>query len=432
MSELPLHGPGWGQRRLAPPLPDQHWPFAREERRSSLLLVLPLVAYRRGEARYIDDQAANGLSQWLRHFERVTLCLKVVPGEPPEDFVEIDEPVFDGRLALEELPPGWTPGAHVKAYPAVRRRLSALIDAHDFLQFALMGGWGDWATLGIRLATARGRKCSVWTDRVESEVLRAEAARSGGLRRLSRQLNSRVARRNEALAVRLATLGLFHGKDTFDRFSPHSARPFLVHDIHLKPEDRIDEAELVAKLAACGAGPLKIVYAGRAHPDKGVMDWVAVLHRVHSAGVPIEARWYGQGPQLDEARARVERLGLADVVRFPGPLFDREELLARLREAHVMLFCHLTPESPRCLIEALAAGTPIVGYRSSYSEDLITEHGGGVLTAMQPAPLAAQVIALARDRTALAALIGNAARDGHAMNDEAVFEHRANLMKHYT
>lgn len=432
MSELRPHKPDWGQRRLAPPLPDQQWPFALQPGRSALLLVLPLVAYRRGRGLFIDDQAANGLSQWLRHFERVTLCMKVVPGEPPEDFVEIDEQEFGGRLALEVLPLGWTPAAHVRAYPGVRRRLARLIDRHDYLQFALMGGWGDWSTLGVRLAAARGRKCSVWTDRVESEVLRAEAARSSGLRRLSRQLNAFVARRNETRAVARATLGLFHGKDTFDRFGPNSPRPYLVHDIHIKPDNRISEAELAAKLDRCGEGPLRIVYAGRAHPDKGVMDWIAVLDRVRGGGAAVEARWFGQGPELDAARERVEQLGLGDVVQFPGPLFDREELLLRLREAHVMLFCHLTPESPRCLIEALAAGTPIVGYRSSYSEDLIADHGGGVLTDMAPEALATQVIALARDRAALAALIGNAARDGYAMNDEAVFEHRAGLMKQYT
>lgn len=417
---------------MAPPLSEASWPLQPPPGQSSLLLVLPLGAYRRDRALYIDDQAANGLAQWLRHFERVTLCVKVLEGEPPADFVEIDPAVFGGRLALEEMPLGWTPAAHVRALPEMRRRLAGLIDGHDYLQFALMGGWGDWATLGIKLARARGRKCSVWTDRVESEILRQEAGRSRGLRRLSRLVNSWVAHINETVAVRQATLGLFHGKDTYDQFSRNSRRPFLVHDIHLKPEDRITEAELAAKLAACAVGPLRIVYAGRAHPDKGVMDWIAVLDQVHRAGVPIEAQWFGAGPQLDEARDEVDRLGLSGLVHFPGPLFDRAELLEHLRAAHLMLFCHLTPESPRCLIEALIAGTPIVGYRSSYSEDLIAEHGGGQLTAMKPGPLAERVIALAQDRTGLAALIAKAARDGYAMNDEAVFEHRARLMKQFT
>ena len=432
MSELPLHGPDWGQRRLAPPLPEQQGQIALQAGGTSLLLVLPLVSYYRNGQVLIDDQACNGLSQWLRHFERVTLCLKVIPGEPPDDFIEIDAKEFAGRLAVEILPCGWTPLAHARAYPAVRRRLAELIDRHDYLQFALMGGWGDWSTLGIKLATARGRKCSVWTDRVESEILRVAAGRFRGLRRLSRLVNARIARRNETRSVRLATLGLFHGKDTFDRFSGCSRQPFLVHDIHLKPDDRIDAADLSDKLDRCADGPLRIIYAGRAHPDKGVMDWIAVLDQVRQAGVAFEASWLGHGPQLEDARARVAELGLADCVEFPGPLFDREELLLRLRTAHLMLFCHLTPESPRCLIEALAAGTPIVGYRSAYSEDLIAEHGGGLLTALEPAPLAAQVISLARDRAALGVLIGQAARDGYAMNDEAVFEHRAGLMKQFT
>ncbi len=102
-----------------------------------------------------------------------------------------------------------------------------------------------------------------------------------------------------------------------------------------------------------------------------------------------------------------------------------------MRDAHLMLFCHLTPESPRCLIEALVSGTPIVGYGSAYPEDLIAGHGGGVLTPMRPAPLAAELVRLSGDRAALADLMGRAAQDGHDMNDEAVFAHRAALMKQY-
>jgi colanic acid/amylovoran biosynthesis glycosyltransferase len=111
---------------------------------------------------------------------------------------------------------------------------------------------------------------------------------------------------------------------------------------------------------------------------------------------------------------------------------DRVKLLELLRAADMMLFCHLTPESPRCLIESLLSGTPIVGYASAYPEDLIAVNGGGVLTSMSPVALSAELIRLASDGALLAALFERAARDGHDMNDEAVFDHRVELMKRYT
>jgi colanic acid/amylovoran biosynthesis glycosyltransferase len=399
---------------------------------SSLLLILPLVVHQRDGRVFIENQAGNGLAQWLRHFARMTLGVKLAAGAaPPAGSVAIDTLGLGDRLSVVLLPTAWTPLGHLRAYPSIRRRLRDLIDRHDYLQFALGGAWGDWGAVGALLAAKKERKASVWTDRVESEVMRIEAQRFTGLKRLYRGMNARLARSLERRAISRSTLGLFHGNDTFNSYRGFSPHPFLVHNIHLKPADRIPDERLSAKIAAAREGVLDIVYAGRVHPDKGVTDWIETLRLAADAGVPFRARWFGDGPQLDEARATVDRLGLADRISFPGQLVDRDALLEALRDAHVMLFCHLTPESPRCLIEALVSGTPIVGYGSAYPEDLIAEHGGGVLTAMAPAALARELVRLDGDRAVLAALIGQAAQDGRDMNDEAVFAHRAHLMKQY-
>jgi len=398
---------------------------------ASLLLVLPLSVHSKDGRIYIEGQAGNGLGQWLRHFARMTLAVKLVPGEPPADSMPIDALELGDRLDVVLMPPAWTPLAHMRAWPEMRRRLDALIDSHDYLQFALGGAWGDWGAIGALMAARRGRKASVWTDRVESEVMRIDSRRARGLSRAVRWVNSRLAWVLERRAISRSTLGLFHGNDTFEAYSPLSAHPYLVHDIHVKPGDRIADDRLAAKQAGATSGPLEIVYAGRLHPDKGVMDWIETLRIAAHDGVDFRARWFGSGPQLDAARARVIELGLRDWIDFPGPITDRNMLLEALRTAHLMLFCHLTPESPRCLIEALVSGTPIVGYGSAYPRDLIAEYGGGVLTPMQPGLLAAELVRLSGDRTALADLIGKAARDGRDMNDEAVFAHRSALMKAY-
>jgi len=48
-----------------------------------------------------------------------------------------------------------------------------------------------------------------------------------------------------------------------------------------------------------------------------------------------------------------------------------------------MLFTHVTPESPRCLVESLTCGTPIIGYQSRYCEDLVKDFGGGTFVPVQ-------------------------------------------------
>ncbi len=404
--------------------------------KGSLLLVLALGVHQKDGRLYIESQAGNGLTQWLRHFERMTLGVKLLPGEIPATSIPIDSLGLGDRLEILPMPPAWTPLPTLRALPGMARKLAALIDRHDYLQFGISTVWGDWAALGALIAARKARKASVWTDRVESEVERLTAHRASGLRKYYRLLNARLTRHLEHHVIRRTTLGLFHGRDTFDAFSPYSHNPHLVHDIHLKAADRIPTATLAAKQAARtdAARPLalEIIYAGRAHPDKGVMDWIEALHLVSEAGIRFRARWLGDGPQLEEARARVQALGLAGSIDFPGALRDRAKLLELLRAADMMLFCHLTPESPRCLIEALVSGTPIVGYASAYPADLVAVNGGGVLTAMDPVALSTELIRLAGDGAALADLFERAERDGHDMNDEAVFDHRVELMKRYT
>lgn len=398
----------------------------------SLLLVLPLVIHEQAGRLYIEGQAGNGLTQWLRHFTRMTLGVKLVPGAPPPDSVPIDTLGLNDRLTVWTMPSAWTMLSFLRHYRAMHAELGRLIDAHDYLQFAIGGAWGDWGALGALIAAKRGRKASVWTDRVESEVMRIDARRAGGVRRFKRWVNSRIAWDIEKRVIRRTTLGLFHGKDTFTTYKPLSPNPQLVHDIHLKPADRIPAERLAAKIAQADAGVLDIIYVGRFHPDKGVMDWIETLRLVAETGVPFRARWFGNGPLLEAAQARVDALGLGGQVSFPGLVVDRPALLEQLRAAHIMLFCHLTPESPRCLIEALVSATPIVGYRSAYPEDLISAFGGGICTPMEPSVLAGQVVRLANDRAALAELIAKAAKDGHDMTDEAVFAHRSELMKRYS
>ncbi len=97
---------------------------------------------------------------------------------------------------------------------------------------------------------------------------------------------------------------------------------------------------------------------------------------------------------------QVETLGLTQIT-FSGGL-AHEQLLRQLKTRDVFVFCHKIPESPRCLIEALQCGVPIVGYESAYPRDLIQQNGGGLLTVPNdPLALANELTDLAGDRPRL-------------------------------
>ena len=392
--------------------------------KGGIMLVLPLALYFCGDDLFIDNQALNGLRLWAENFGHVTLCAQSVSvDEAPPGTGSFK---MHGQVDVLALPQTYDPISCLRALPSVWKTLAKLIRSHEHLQFAIGGVWGDWGALAAIIAWRMQRPAAIWTDRVESKVMTFQAQEKRGFRRWYSLMNAKLAAYLERFVIRRSALGLFHGGDTFEAYSSFSPRPHLVHDIHLGPDALISESELQTKLARTGA--LDIIYIGRAHRDKGISDWIKCLLLLNKLGVEFKATWYGDGPDLELARLQSSDLG--ERVEFPGALHDREALLARLRASDIFMFCHKTPESPRCLIESLICGTPIIGYKSHYPADLIKKNGGGILT--YDSHIALSDIIRKLDRNYLSDLTQRAALDGHDMTDTITFRHRSELIKDLT
>jgi colanic acid/amylovoran biosynthesis glycosyltransferase len=345
--------------------------------RDAVLLYIQ-VPFHAGDGLHVESQAMNGLRLWAENFDRVIVMAPLRPGPPPEGWrplAELGEMVQ--RIEAHPLPEAYRPDRFLRAYGPVRKKIGALIERSDYLVFAIGGLFGDWGAVASFEARRRKRPFAVWTDRVESEVVRRNARSGSTWKRMRARSSWRAMAALERAVIRRSALGLFHGRDTFNAYARWSSNPQLVHDIHIAPSDHITPEALRSKIDGVADRPLRIVYAGRAHTMKGPFDWLDALAAAAAAGVNFTAAWLGDGPELAEMRRRAAALGLDDRVDLPGFVSDRKTLLAALRAADLLLFCHKTPESPRILIEALISAAPIVGYRSDYAEDL-TPDGGGV------------------------------------------------------
>ena len=335
------------------------------------------------------------------------------------------------RVELVALPTAYRPDRFLWHYWAVRRQITQLIDRAHYLSFSIGGLFGDWGSVAALEAHRKGRQFAVWTDRVESEVVRHQArtARSAKAR-FRASLYHRPMAMLERAIIRRATVGLFHGAETFAAYAPYAKVAEIVHDIHLREQDRIPVDVLKNKLNGVLKGPLNICYLGRADTMKGTDDWIQVMVGLNAADIDFHATWLGDGELLETMRAQVESLGLRNQITLPGFVRDRDAILEALRKAHVFVFCHKTPESPRNLIEALVSGTPIIGYDSPFPKDLISANVGGLLSPKDDVKaLVSSLVGLAGDRQRLSDLIGRAAMDGSVFNDVAVFRHRSELIR---
>lgn len=397
----------------------------------TLLLYAPVPLFSSNDGYWLEDQACNGLRLWAEHFERLIVMFPVQHGPRPASWIPLHSANVDfNRVEVVGLPTAYRLREFFRHYASTRRRIAELIDRSTHMSFAIGGLVGDWGSVAAFEAHRKRRRFAVWTDRVESEVVREEI-RSGKTfkARLRAALSQRPMAMLERAVIRRATLGLFHGAETHAFYAPYARKSAIVHDIHLKAQDRISSADLAAKQVSALEEPLRICYVGRADPMKGALDWMEVMAKLQEGGLDFQATWLGDGEDLSAMHAARARFGLEQKVHLPGFVRDRNALLGTLRAAHLFVFCHKTPESPRNLIEALVSGTPIVGYESAFPRDLVSGHGGGLLTPLHDTTaLAHAVLTLSRDRALLAALIAKAAQDGEPFNDEAVFRHRSEII----
>lgn len=402
---------------------------------SASLLLVTHVPIRQGpNGPQIDDQTAAGIAQWCRHFDRVTYygiaSDEASAGSSSTAWVDTHQGILGERASLIALPRAYGIGRMAREYRAVRARLRSAIAEHRHLCFTVGNIIGDWPAVGALEAVRQQRRYSAWIDRVETFVIRNKVAHSPP-KRVAAEILLPMTQGVVRHILRHSSVALLQGGDTFDHYAAWSSHPHCTYDTHTHVADQIQPGALGEKQARVLSGaPLEIVYVGRAAAMKGPFDWIETLERLRARGIAFRATWVGDGPDLAAMQARVTRSGLGDAIELAGFEDRREVLLQGLRESDFLLFCHKTPESPRCLIEALVAGCPIVGYETAYPRGLVQARGGGVFAPQNDVvALAERVVRLHEDRPALAKLIADAAASGEQYNEDAVYAHRAELMK---
>jgi glycosyltransferase involved in cell wall biosynthesis len=151
-------------------------------------------------------------------------------------------------------------------------------------------------------------------------------------------------------------------------------------------------------------GRFRIVSVGRLVEKKGFDVLVDAVAAAVERGLDVELVVAGEdGPARHDVEAAVARHGLGDRVTVSGPV-DQPGLLALLRSADVFaLACRVASDGdrdgiPNVLVEAMAAGTPVVSTRVSGIAELVDDGTNGVLVEPDDAAaLAEAIVALSDD-----------------------------------
>ena len=392
----------------------------------TLMIGLGSPYYRDAQGRlFVEDQTGSGLHAWQVYFDKIIAFAICGDGPPPSGWSLASDLGLDiDEIELLALPDTYAPRRMLQTWPVARKLMAEAMDRADYLTFAY-GGWvGDPGEMASKLAASKGRRHAIWLDRVESQVFRSTTPGIKG------RIKAAVSLRNERRALRRADLAMLHGRTVFDYFKDIARNPHIVEDIHLEDSDRIPPDELTEKLGQAARGPLEFAYVGRADDMKGWQPWLQVLAALNARDIPFHATWLGNGPAFDAMKAKASELGINDTqLTLPGFVSDRAKVLETFRRAQFLLFCHMTDESPRNLIESLHSATPLVGFSDAFSAALVAEQGAGSLVSRGDVDALVEIVAdLDANRSKLTDLIEAASKSARHLTRQQVFKARAEIM----
>jgi len=154
---------------------------------------------------------------------------------------------------------------------------------------------------------------------------------------------------------------------------------------------------------ALAAAPLRILAVGSLQPYKGHRVLVEACARLRDTGIGFECRIVGGGELAGRLQRQTRRLGLEGSVQWAGAATEAG-VLAALGWADVLALPSVVMDNgkmegiPVVLMEAMAAGLPVVASRISGIPELVEDGRSGVLVPAGDAAALAAALAEMRDR----------------------------------
>jgi glycosyltransferase involved in cell wall biosynthesis len=157
------------------------------------------------------------------------------------------------------------------------------------------------------------------------------------------------------------------------------------------------------------APPVKVAVVSRMIRPKGVVESVEAAQRARAAGAPIELHLFGD-PDPDNPRS-IPRATLEQWSKEPGIVWHGHDTdVARVwREHHVAMLLSYREGLPRSLVEAAAAGRPIVATDVPGCREVVRDGKEGILVPLGDTEAAARALATLAADPALRRRLGAAA-----------------------
>jgi glycosyltransferase involved in cell wall biosynthesis len=139
-----------------------------------------------------------------------------------------------------------------------------------------------------------------------------------------------------------------------------------------------------------------LLFIGRFAPEKNLGFLLRAFAQIAAARPLAKLVLVGKGSEEDKLRKTVHQLHLTDRVIFVGPV-AHDDVPHYAAAADLFVFSSTMETQGLVLVEAMAAGTPVVAVKTPGPADVLAE-GGGILVPQQEAAFVEAVISLLADQ----------------------------------
>lgn len=155
-------------------------------------------------------------------------------------------------------------------------------------------------------------------------------------------------------------------------------------------------------------GPLRVLSIGRLHWKKGLDDGLRAIARVVADGSAVEHRIAGEGAERDKLTFLAHQLGIGGSVSLLG-VQRQHEVRELLAWADVLLLPSLSEGISNAVLEAMAAGLPVVATTCGGMDEAITSGVDGILVPVGDVDAMAEGLRSLADDRSMASRLGTAA-----------------------
>ena len=184
------------------------------------------------------------------------------------------------------------------------------------------------------------------------------------------------------------------------KFAPHSKQALIYNGVELSSFQPLSQAETLRADLNLDPDALLVGIVTRITPEKGIhvlIDAAAKLKASPNVQLLVVGGPYfpKDVEYIDSLKVQAKKLEVVDRVIFTGFLEDTGAVLSLL---DIMLLASTIPEAcPRTIIEAMAAGVPVIATPLGGSKELVTPETGILVPAEDADAFAGAIMQLAED-----------------------------------